>query len=172
MVATMADDGIVPDRGVAQELIGDLAGMLNKTGPTMYLDGGLLAALTLGISLEAALAPSPLPHGAAGVASGVLLACLVLCWVRAVALLVLAGQPILGIVSDHRWKAGAPLDPRAKWLSLPRIKATAEEWTWVRAHLMVGAVRIRMARIQNALTWTLITTAFFLLWTVVAFIGR
>jgi hypothetical protein len=172
MAATMADDGIAPDRGLAQELTGDLAGLLNNTRPTMLLGGGMLSALTLGLSLEAAFAPSPLGHGMVGVVSGVVLIGLIPCWLRAVVLLVLAGRPILGIVSDHRWKAGAPLDPRARWLTLPKIKATPEEWNWVRAHLLIGAARIRLDRVQAALTWTLITTAFFLAWTVMVFLAR
>lgn len=170
-MAAMADDQVSPDRGLAQELIGDLAGLLNDTRPTMLLDGGIMAALTLGISLEAGLAPSPLRHGPAGFVAAVLLVCMAGCWLVAVALLVMAGRPVLGIVSNHRWRAGAPLDPRARWLTLPPIKATPEEWTWVRAHLLVGAARIRMNRIQSALTWALITTAFFLAWTVIALIG-
>jgi hypothetical protein len=171
MAAVMADDHVVPDRGLAQELIGDMAGLLNNTRSTMALDCGILAGLTLGISLEAILAPAPLRHGAAGVASTVLLVCLVACWLTAMALLVLAGRPILGIVSDHRWKAGAPLDPRARWLTLPPIKATPEEWTWVRAHLLLGAARIRMNRMQAALNWTFVTTAIFLAWTAVALLS-
>jgi hypothetical protein len=172
MAAAMADDQVLPDRGRAQEVIGDMAGLLNDARPTMFLGGGILAGLTLGIALEAALAPSPLGHGLTGLAGGLLLGCLVLCWLRAVGLLVLAGRPILGMVSDHRWKAGAPLDPRARWLNLPPINATAEEWTWVRAHLLLGAARIRMDRIQAALNWTLVTTGFFLAWTATAFLAR
>ncbi len=172
MAAVMADERIVPDRGLAQELIGDMAGLLNNTRPTMLLDGGLLAALTLGISLEAALAPSPLGHGAIGIAGGLLLTGLIACWLKAVVTLVFAARPVLGIVSDHRWKAGAPLDPRARWLNLPKFQATPEEWIWVRAHLLVGAARIRMERIQSALTWTAITTGLFLAWTVTMFLSR
>jgi hypothetical protein len=162
----------MPDRGLAQELIGDMAGLLNNTRPTMFLGGGILAALTVGIALEAALASSPFGPGAYGLAGAVSLAGVVICWLKAVTTLVLAGRPILGIVSDHRWKAGAPLDPRARWLNLPKIDATPEEWTWVRAHLLVGAARIRMERVQGALTWTLITTAFFLMWTVIIFLSH
>jgi hypothetical protein len=172
MADDRADDRVAPDRGLAQELIGDMAGLLNSTRPAMLLDGGILAALTLGISLEAALAPSPVPHGSAGVVSTMLLACLIVCWLTAVALLALAGRPVLGIVSDHRWKAGAPLDPRAPWLTLPPIEATPEEWTWIRAHLLIGAARIRMSRVQAALTWTLATTGLFLAWTAVALLAR
>jgi hypothetical protein len=168
----MSEDRVTPDRGLAQELIGDMAQLLNNTRPTMLLDGGILAALTLGISLEAAFARSPQWQGIAGTAAGVLLPCLIASWLTAVTKLLLAGRPVLGIVSDHRWKAGAPLDPRARWLSLPPIEATPEEWTWVRAHLLVGAVRIRMDRVQRALTWCLITTALFLTWTAITFFGH
>lgn len=171
MAEAMADEHLMPDRGLAQELIGDMAGLLNNTRSTMFLDCGILAGLALGIALEAALAPGSPRHGAAGVASSVLLVCLVASWLTAMALLVLAGRPVLGIVSDHRWKAGAPLDPRARWLSLPAIEATPEEWTWVRAHLLLGAARIRMNRVQAALNWTFVSTAVFLAWTVVALLG-
>ena len=172
MAAAMADERTVPDRGLAQELIGDMAGLLNNTRRPMLLDGGLLAALTVGISLEAALAPSPLGHGAVGAVGAMVLAGLILCWLKAVVTLVFAARPVLGIVSDHRWKAGAPLDPRARWLNLPKFQATPEEWIWVRAHLLVGAARIRMERIQSALTWTVITTGLFLAWTVTMFLSR
>jgi hypothetical protein len=168
-VAAMAEDEM---RELAQQVIGDMAGMLNDTRPTMLLGGGILAGLTTGIALEAALAPSPFGHGADSAAAVVLLGCLILSWLRAAALLALAGRPVLGIVSDHRWKAGAPLDPRAPWLNLPRIDATPQEWTWVRAHLLLGAARIRMIRIQSALTWAAITSGFFLLWTASVFLGR
>jgi hypothetical protein len=162
MVAAMAEDQM---RELAQEVIGDVAGMLNDIRPTMRLSGSILGGLTLGIALEAALAPSPLGHGAGSVAVVVLLICLIVSWLRAATLLVMAGRPVLGIVSDHHWEAGTALDPRAPWLTLPRIDATPQEWTWVRAHLLVGAARIRMTRTQSALTWIAITTGFFLFWT-------
>lgn len=172
MAVAVAEERETPDRALAQELIGDMAGFLNNTRPTMFLNGGILAALTVGISLEAALAPSARGTGAFGVAGAVSLAGVIICWLKALTTLVLAGRPVLGIVSDHRWKAGAPLDPRAKWLNLPKFNATPEEWTWVRAHLLVGAARIRMERIQGALTWTLVTTAFFLTWTVITLLSH
>jgi hypothetical protein len=165
MVATMADDDTAPDRALAQELIGDLAERLNDTRPVMLLDAILLGFLTVGIAVEAALGPSPPRLGIVAVTAGLLLGCLNVCWLVAVSRLVLAGRPILGIVNDHRWKAGAPLDPRARWLHLPSIEATEDEWIWVRAHLLVGAARIRMERVQQALAWTLVAIALFLAWT-------
>jgi hypothetical protein len=160
----MPDDQTDPDRGLAQEIIGDMAGMLNDTRHTMLVAGCILGGLTLGIALEVALAPAPLGTGLSRVLGATLLAALIISWLRSVAQLALAGRPILGIVSNQRWKAGAPLDPRARWLHLPSIDATPQEWTWVRAHLLLGAARIRMNRVQSALTWAFVTTALFLAW--------
>lgn len=164
MAVTMPDDQTDPDRGLAQEIIGDMAGMLNDTRHTMLVAGCILGGLTLGIALEVALAPAPLGTGLSRVLGATLLAALIISWLRSVAQLALAGRPILGIVSNQRWKAGAPLDPRARWLHLPSIDATPQEWTWVRAHLLLGAARIRMNRVQSALTWAFVTTALFLAW--------
>ena len=165
MAVTMPDDKTAPDRGLAQEIIGDMAGMLNDTRRTMLMAGCLLGGLTIGIALEAALSPAPLGTGVSRVLGAMLLASLVVSWLRSVGLLALAGRPILGIVNNQRWKAGAPLDPRARWLHLPPIDATPQEWTWVRAHLLLGAARIRMTRVQSALTWSFVTTGLFLAWT-------
>jgi len=165
MTATMPDDQTAPDRELAQEILGDMAGMLNDTRHTMLMGGGILAGLTLGTAIEAAFAHSPLGTGIERVLGVTLLTALIACWLRSAGLLVLAGRPILGIVSNHRWKAGAPLDPRPRWLNLPSIEATSQEWTWIRAHLLLGAARIRMTRVQSALTWAFITAVLFLGWT-------
>jgi hypothetical protein len=165
MAATMPDDQKLTDQELAQEILGDMAGMLNDTRHTMLTASGILAGLAAGIAIETAFAPSPLGTGAGRVVGVVLLIPLIVCWLRSAGLLVLAGRPILGIVSNHRWKAGAPLDPRPRWLNLPDIDATPQEWTWVRAHLLLGAARIRMTRVQSALAWTFITAAIFLAWT-------
>jgi hypothetical protein len=165
MAVTMSDDQTVPDAGLAQEIIGDMAGMLNDTRHTMLVAGCLLSGLTLGIATEAALAPAPLGTGVSRLLGATLLAALIISWLRSVGLLALAGRPILGIVNNQRWKAGSPLDPRARWLHLPTIDATPQEWTWVRAHLLLGAARIRMTRVQSALNWVFITSALFLAWT-------
>jgi hypothetical protein len=165
VAVTMPDDQTAPDRELAQEIIGDMAGMLNDTRHTMLMAGCLLGGLTLGIAVEAALAPAPLGTGVSRVLGAILLASLIVSWLRSVGLLALAGRPILAIVNNQRWKAGAPLDPRARWLHLPSIDATPQEWTWVRAHLLLGAARIRMTRVQSALTWSFVTTMLFLAWT-------
>jgi hypothetical protein len=171
MVAIMPEDQTVPDQGLAQEVLGDMAGMLNDTRHSMFMGGGILAGLAVGIAVEAAFAQSPLGTGIARAVGVTLLVALIICWLRSAGLLFLAGRPILGIVSNHRWQAGAPLDPRPRWLNLPPIEATPQEWTWVRAHLLLGAARIRMTRVQSALTWTFVTAALFLAWTAVIIVN-
>lgn len=171
MAAATTENEPVHDRALAQELIGDLAELLNDTRPVLALDGGLLAALTAGLGVEAGLSRHPGGSGAAVLFTGALFACLAACWLMAIIRLVLAGRPVLGMVNDHRWQAGAPLDPRARWLHLPPIKASREEWIWVRAHLLVGAARIRAERVQRSLCWTLAATALFLAWTAVLFLS-
>lgn len=171
MTADMIEDR-VPDREHAQKVIGDMAELLNDTRPSMYLGGGILGVLSLSIAVEAAFSPAMPGSRAVAIVSYVLLSCLVLCWLRSAGLLLTAGRPILGMLSDHRWKAGAPLNPKARWLTLPPIQASPEEWTWVRAHLLLGAARLRMERTQAALNWAFITTALFGIWTAIIFVTR
>ncbi|HEX6526724.1 MAG TPA: hypothetical protein VF070_42920 [Streptosporangiaceae bacterium] len=153
-------------------MIGDMAELLNDTRPAMFLGGVIVAALSLGIAVVTAFTPGVPGSGTAAIVADVLLSCLILCWLRSVALLTTAARPILGMLSDHRWKSGAPLNPRARWLTLPPIQASPEEWTWVRAHLLLGAARLRMERTQAALTWAFITTTLFAVWTAIVFLSH
>ena len=84
-----------PDRGPAQDLIAEMAELLRDTRGSMLLGGSVLSALTIGIALEAAFSPSVLRPGLAGVLGVSLLGCVILCWLRAAALLLLAGLPYL-----------------------------------------------------------------------------
>jgi len=63
------------------------------------------------------------------------------------------------------------VDPRALWLTLPPAESDPEEWTWTRAHLLLGAARMTRSRIQLADTWTYVTAAFFLIWTALVLLG-
>ena len=80
-----------------------------------------------------------------GVANVGLLGGVLACWLVAVFLLARAGRPVLNAVSELRWVTGAPLDPRAGWLTLPPVGAAPAEWTWNRAHLLLGAARLARA---------------------------
>jgi hypothetical protein len=162
----------LPDRGPAQEVIGEMAGLLRDTRGGLLLGGSVLSAVTIGIALEVAFSPSVLRPGVAGVACLGLLGALILCWLRAGVLLLLAGRPILDQLSDQRWRTGAPVDPRVRWpLTLPPAADSADAWNWSRVNLLLGAARIRGERIHLADTWTFVTAACFMLWTAVVFLG-
>ena len=160
----------VPDRGPAQDVIAEMAGLLRDTRGSMLLGGSVLSAPTIGIALEAAFSPSVLRPGAAGAACVSLLGALILCWLRAASLLLLASRPVLDQLNDHRWRTGGPLDPRVRWLTSPSAEGESS-WDWAQVNLMLGAVRIRRERIQLADTWAFITVACFLVWTVTVLLG-
>ena len=170
------DEGALDDRaqsyqGRAQEVIGEMASLLRDPRGDLVLGGSVLSAITVAIALEAAFSRSALRPGAAGIFSVALLGCLICCWLRAVALLLLAGRPVRDQLNDHRWKTGGPVDPRVRWLTLPAIEDSAAEWNWARVNLLLGAARIRRERIHLADTWTLITAALFLVWTAAILLG-
>jgi hypothetical protein len=160
----------LPDRGPAQEAIAEMARLLHDTRDGMFLDGSVLSAITIGIAVEAAFSPSVLRPSMAGLACGALLAGLIICWLRAGALLLLAGRPVLDQLNDQRWRAGAPLDPRrARWLTSAPSEENAD--AWARVNLLLGAARIRRERIHLVDTWTFITAACFLAWTATVLLG-
>ena len=160
-----------PDRGPAQNQIAEMAVLLSSTRGSTILGGSVLSALTIGIAVEAAFSPSVLRPGLAGVVSVSLLGGVIACWLRAAALLLLAGRPVLDQLNDHRWRTGAPLDPRVRWLSRPAASSSEATWSWTRVNMMLGAARVRRERIQQAGIWTFITVACFLLWTVAVLLG-
>jgi hypothetical protein len=164
------DDHALLDEAPPHAVIGEMAGALRDTRGNMLMDGGVLGAITIGIALEAALSARVLLPGAPGVLNVGLLCGLLLCWLRAITLLALAGRPVLNALSEIRWVTGAPLDPRARWLTLPS-EGDSGEWTWIRAHLLLGAARLARYRIQLAVTWTYATAAFFLVWTAIILLG-
>lgn len=163
-------DHDLPVRGNAQDIIGEMARLLGDARPDLLLGGGVLSAIAIGIAVEARFSPSALRPGAAGVAYVGLLACLVACWLRTVALMAFTDSQVFGVLSEFRWLTGAPLDTRAPWLSVPSVGDGEAEWSWTRAHLLLGAARARMERAHLALTWALVTAAFFLVWTAVIFL--
>jgi len=164
-------DREAPDRGPAQNQIAELAVLLSNTRGSMILGGSVLSALTIGIALEAAFSPSALRSGLPGVVTVSLLGCVIVCWLRAASLVLLAGRPVLDQLNDHRWRTGAPLDPRVRWLSAPSVEASEAAWSWARVNMMLGAARVRRERIELADTWTFITVACFLLWTAAVLVG-
>jgi hypothetical protein len=160
-----------PDQGPAQEVIGEMAWLLRDTRGSLLLGGSVLSAITVAIGLEAAFSGHVVRPGLAGTVTVGLLVGLLLCWLTAVFLLALASRPVHDALSEMRWKTGAPVDPRAGWLTLPPAGSDPEEWTWTSAHLLLGAARLARRRAQVADTWTYITAAYFLIWTAVILLG-
>ena len=164
-------DQAQPDQGPAQETIGEMAGLLRDTRSSMILGGSVLSAITVAIGLEAAFSGQAVRPGVVGAVNAGLLSGLLLCWLTAVIMLALASRPVHNSLSEMRWKTGAPVDPRAGWLTLPPTGAEPEEWTWTRAHLLLGAARLARGRAQIADTWTYIAAAYFGVWIVVILLG-
>ena len=148
-----------------------MAALLRNTRGSMIADGMVLSATTIGIALEAAFSARVVRPDLVGAVNVGLLCGLLLCWLRAVTLLALAGRPVLDALSEIRWKTGAPLDTRPRWLTLPPQGTDPDEWTWMRAHMLVGAARLGRYRVQLADTWTYVTAAYFVVWTVIVFLG-
>jgi hypothetical protein len=164
-------DQVQQDRGPAHALIGELAGLLRETRGYLLAGGAVLGAITIGIALEAGFAARALQPGALRLVNIALLLGLVLCWLRAVTLLALAGRPVLNALSELRWQTGSPLDPRAEWLTLPPVGAYLDEWSWTRAHLLLGAARLARHRVQLADKWVYVTASCFVVWTAIVIIG-
>jgi hypothetical protein len=164
-------DRALPDQGPAQEVIGEMSSLLRDTRRNMILGGMVLSAITIGIALEAAFSPRPVRLNVVSAVNVGLALGLIFCWLRAVALLALAGRPVHNALSEMRWKTGAPLDSRPSWLTVPPVGTNPEEWTWKQAHLMLGAARLVSDRFRLADTWMYVTAAYFMVWTVLVFLG-
>ena len=156
----------------AHALIGEMAGLLRSTRGSMLVGASVLSAIAIGAALQAGIWVKVLRPSPAGVINLGLMGAFALSWVIAVLLLASAGRPVLNALGDLRWRTGAPLDPRATWLTLPPIGANVEEWSWTRAHLLVGAARLSRYRVQLADTWTFVAAAFFMACTAVFLLGR
>lgn len=164
-------DAELHEHGAAHVLIGEMAGLLRETRGHMLACAGLLGAVAIGIAAEAGVSARALRPGLIDVVNIGLMGLLFCCWLIAAILVAMAGRPVLNAVSETRWVTGAPLDPRAPWLTTPEPGAHPEAWTWIRAHLLVGAARMARYRIQLADTWTCVAAACFLVWTAVIGLG-
>ncbi len=164
-------DYVLPDEEPAYAVIGEMAGLLRETRGNMLACAGLLSAVAIGVAAETtALGRVPRP-GLAGVINIGLMCPLLCCWLVAAVLLAMAGRPVLNALSEIRWVTGAPLDPRAPWLTVPPPGAHPEGWAWIRAHLLLGAARLARHRMHLADTWTCIAVACFLVWTATVSLG-
>lgn len=102
-------DREAPDRGPAQNVIAEMARLLRDTRGRVLLGGSGLSALTIGIALEAVLSPSVLRPGLAGVLCVSLLGCVILCWLRAAALLLADTWTFITVTCFLLWTAAVLL---------------------------------------------------------------
>ena len=177
--ASAADDGAAGDNtagdsaagngATAQELLAEMAALIRDTRPYLIVSAAVAAAVLIGLAVESTTLPVGRP-GPGAVAVTALFAAVALCLLRTLALIVLAGLPLGHVLSQQRASAGAPLDPRAPWASVPVTEATSEPWA--RAHLLLSQARFRADRIQAATNWALITTAAFLACTATTLLAR
>jgi hypothetical protein len=159
------------DRGPAHEIIGEMASLLLDTRGSLLLGGIVLSTITIGIGLEVAFSARVTHPGVVGVFNCGLLIGLVACWLMAIIMLARAARPVHHALSHLRWRTGAPLDPRPRWMTLPPAETTPEEWAWTRAHVLLGAAYLNKSRIQSADTWTYVTAAYFLVWSSLILLG-
>jgi hypothetical protein len=155
----------------AHALISEMTDLLRDTRVNLLADGCLLGGIAIGMGIEAAGAsPAPL-SGMAGFFNLALLCATVICWLAAACVLGWASRPVLNTLSELRWVTGAPLDPRPGWLALPPTGADPAEWTWQRAHVLLGAARLAQYRLQFANTWGYLAGACLLAWTAARVLG-
>jgi hypothetical protein len=159
------------DQGPAHAVIGDMAALLRDTRCDLLTSGGMLAAIMIGFALEAGLSAHALRASVVGILNLAMLCGLLVSWLIAFLVLAWASKPVLSTLSELRWVTGAPLDPRAPWLTLPPPGVDAGEWTWFRAHLLLGAARLARYRMRLADTWTYLTAGCFLIWTAAIILG-
>jgi hypothetical protein len=160
-------------REPAHAVIGEMARLLSETRADVLAGTGILAAIAIGMALEAGYAATraQLPVIFRVINIGLMLG-LVCCWLTAMALLAIVGRPTFDALSELRWKTGSPLDPRASWLTLPAAGDNPDQWTWTRAHLLLAAARLTRYRVHRSDTWTYATACCFIVWTVIIMTGH
>ena len=80
------------EQGEALGVITELAALLRDTRVNLSISAGTLAAITIGVALEAAFSARALRPGALGIVNFALLCGLLACWLRALLLLAHVGQ--------------------------------------------------------------------------------
>jgi hypothetical protein len=159
------------ERESAHVVIAHMADLLRDTSGSAVVDACILSAVSIGVAVETGLSARVLRPGLAGAINVGGLCGLIACWLAAVVMLAWASRPVLNRVSQLRRVAGAPLDPRPEWVTLPPVGASPADWTWDRAYLLLGAARLARYRMQYADTWTYIAGGCFLVWSALVVIG-
>jgi hypothetical protein len=164
--APIADRGMVAAEDADSSLaaIGEMTSLLVDTRGCLWLSGGLLAAGALGLALAVATWPAPHVTGYARLCCLGLLP-VMLSWVRAAILLVLAGRPVADVLSELRWRTGAPVDPSAPWVRWGTGGTARAQLGWDQARALISAAYLGRSRAQLAIGWAVVAVGGLCVWT-------
>ncbi len=147
-----------------QAAVSDITTAIGDTRWLVLVSGGLLAADVAGAATVAGdLLGRP---GAAAMGSVGLLVPVMVSWLAAVALLLLAERPVAGALGELRRVTGAPVDLAAPWRPLGVRRLPPAELDWSHLVPLIGATVVRHARARRALFAAIVTTAGLLAWLV------
>jgi hypothetical protein len=152
------------DRSPADETLREMAELLRDSRPGMVISGVTVAAVTVGVVVEAVAVPVNLHAGAGTVVCLGLLAGLALSVVRTAALMLLAGRPLMNQLGELRRQTGAPVDPTVPWTPVRSLPLPPRSAVWDRAQHVLAAAHFRNARMHLALGWATVAMIGFCAW--------
>jgi hypothetical protein len=152
------------DRSAAGETLREMAELLRDARPSMLVSGITVAAVTVGVAVEAIAVPINLHAGVGTVICLGLLAVLVLSVIRTAALMLLAGRPLMDQLGELRRQTGAPVDPTVPWTPVRILPLASPMAVWDRAQHVLAAAHFRNARIHLALGWATVAMIGFCAW--------
>jgi hypothetical protein len=144
----------------------DIISSIGDTRWLVIICGCLLAADISGAAVTVAELLGRRDAVAAG--SVGLLVPVILSWLVAAVLLLLAERPVAAALGELRRATGARVDPSAWWAPLGVRPLPASDLEWSHVVPLIAAVTIRHARVRLALSSAIVTTAGLLLWMVIS----
>jgi hypothetical protein len=154
----------IDDRSAAGETLREMVELLRDARPSMLVSGITVAAVTVGVAVEAIAVPINLHAGVGTVICLGLLAVLVLSVIRTAALMGLAGRPLMDQLGELRRQTGAPVDPTVPWTPVRILPLASPMAVWDRAQHVLAAAHFRNARIHLALGWATVAMIGFCAW--------
>jgi hypothetical protein len=154
----------------ANETIRAMTELLREGRPAMVVNGVAVAAVTVGVSVEATVRPMSLHAGLRSAVYVALLVVLAACVVRAVALMISASRRLMDELGELRRQIGAPIDPGVPWTPVKTLVPTSPALRQKRMEAVLAAAHYRNARIHQALGWAAMAVICFFAWTLVPLI--
>lgn len=144
-----------------------ITSLMGDTRRLILVAGGLLTADIAGMAVAVS---ALLGHGAGvGLSSVGLLAPVMVSWLAAAALMILAEQPVAAALGELRCVTGAPVDPSAPWRPLGVRPMVGSDLAWNHIVPLIGAATLQHSRARLTLTWAIITTVGFMVWMTLSF---